>query len=146
MLIFVVNAFQFYSLSVLRPHTKMSNWTVFNAWNLSNIPDLLHSACLPSLGNAQAGGGGGGGGVAYLLHVFCLFFGLNKIYSFIVIISSTNKYRKRKSTMLIGVLFIFFLLRVLFIYIDGGVGIDIYMSNHVFSSLSREVPVTVFVY
>ena len=30
--------------------------------------------------------------------------GLNKIYSFIVIISSINKYRKHKGSMLIGVL------------------------------------------
>ena len=41
-----------------------------------------------------------------LMGVFCLLIiitvvGLNKIYSFIVIISSANKYRKHKSSMLI---------------------------------------------
>ena len=33
-----------------------------------------------------------------------IIIGLNKIYSFIVIISSTNKYRKHKSSMLVWVL------------------------------------------
>ena len=36
-----------------------------------------------------------------LILFFFLFLGLNKIYSFIVIICSTNKYRKHKSSMLI---------------------------------------------
>ena len=35
-------------------------------------------------------------------------FGLNKIYSYIVIINSTNKYRKHKSSMLILLFYSFF--------------------------------------
>ena len=46
----------------------------------------------------------GGGGRVFCLFLFVLCFGLNKIYSFIQVISSTNKYRKHKSSMLISVL------------------------------------------